>query len=673
MQEIIAANGAVKTVTPLSIVTWTAEAVRVSGADGSDRVVALYGEAAGGIPANPYVFTDPVQASKVLLSGELLKGIQYAFSNGAPDGKRPRAIIGVNVRGGSQASFAVKDADDAVAFTLKTLTYREVANQTTFSLSGSRATGFNLQVRDSISGAALGYTKLGIGLYLQYIGGGKSATAQIVSVAGKKNLRIVVTGGAAGEGLLLPLTELTVRELAQKIQSSGPYNVFSARTAVLAAEGLDLTATAVDIMAYGVVGEIDSAVATGATSLTFKAATTRAYVSGETLKLRDNGVWRFLQVAADAASGVTALTVVATTFPISADAVILDGSVADPKALSAVKADFEDFLRVQGSGVVEYVPGDDAAGDPVAQGGNFAGGGSQPATITDWEAGVEASLDADFGSAVALTNDQGVVFGVRARLEAAKQPTEGKFIQLFMGVDESTLPSGESDAELSAYEQNVRNLTATINSRDGVLVAQTGETTNPQTGRLQRIAPYFVAAMLAGYAASVGRNISLTYKSLRLTNPFPNLRTRKDAFTLAGVTVLVPPKKGEAARVELGRTTWVGEDNTIYELEKSVRLCNGIARDLKGIQAALVPGEASKAALGRYKRELTVYFDALVAADLLQAGRDQEGNLVQPYEFSIGRTQYQGRLVTTTAKVNPTSEFVVADLALLARPVEIEV
>ncbi|TDE85577.1 hypothetical protein [Deinococcus sp. S9] len=672
MQKIIAANGGIETVTPLSVVTWTAEPVKSSGAEGSDRVVALYGEAAGGEPGKPYTFSDPVTAARTLISGDLLRGVQYAFANGAPDGQRPRAVVAVNVKGGSQASYAVRDAAGKTVFTLKTLTYREAANQTTLSLTGDRTKGFNLQVRDPVTGAALGYTKLGIGLYVQYVGGGKAATAEITEVAGARYFKTTVTGGDAGESLLIPLAGLTVRQLAEQIQKSGPYNVFTARSAVLPAAELDLTQAALDIRASGLVGEVQTEVAPGTADVTLEAASPRALSAGETLKFRAAGVWRFVQVAEDAAAG-TALKIRPVTFAIPQGAVLLDSSTAAAVALTAVKADFADFLTTKGQGVVQYLPGDADAGDPAQQGGNFSGGGSAAATISDWEAGVEASLDEDFGSACALTDDQGVVFGVRARLQAARHPREGKFIQLFSGVSQDLLPTGESDAELEIYLQNVSSHVAAINDRDSVVLAQAADAVNPQSGRLERIAPYFLAAMAAGYAASVGRDTSLTYKTLAAANPFPNLRTRKDDFTLSGVTVLVPPKKGQAARIELGRTAYVGEDNTIYESEKSVRLMNSVAREIKLIQEALVPGEATKAALARYKRELTRYFDGLVEKQLLQPGYDQDGNAVPAYEFKVGRTQYQGRLVTTTAKVNPTGEFVVADFYLRARPVEIEV
>lgn len=673
MQKILAADGAIETVTPLSIVTWTAENIRTAGLDGSDRIVALYGEAAGGVPAYPYVFTDPTKASKILISGELLRGVQYAFANGAPDGRRPRAVIAVNVRSGAPATYAVKDAAGKTVFSLETLTYREVANQTTLTLTGSRASGFNLQVKDpTVGGGVLGYSRLGFGLYLQYIGGGKAATAEVVDVAGRRHLRTVVTGGAAGESVLIPLEGLSVRELGQQLLQAGPYNVLTARSASLPASSLDLTEAPVGIRAYGLAGEVSATAAAGATSLTLKAAPGRTLLTGETLKFRVQGAWRFVTLAADSAT--VTQTIRPVTFDIPADAVLLDSYTAAPVGLSAVKADLEDYLTsAQAQGVVRYLPGDPEAGDPVTQGGNFSGGGSVPATITDWERGVEQSLQEEFGSACALTDDQGVVFGVRARLQAARNPREGKFVQLFSGVPTDLLPAGESDTQLSAYLQNVTAHVAAINDRDSVVAAQTVQATNPQTGRAERVAPYFAAAMLAGYAASIGRGESLTYKALAAANPFPTLSTRKDEFTLAGATVMTALKPGAPARIELGRTAYVGEDNTIYEMEKSVRLMNSIARDVKKIQEKLVPGQATGEAISRYKRELTRYFDGLVEKGLLQAGYDQDGNFVEPYDFQIGRTQFQGRLVTTTIKLNPTGEFVVADARILARPVEIEI
>ena len=672
MQEIVAANGAVTTVTPLSIVSWTAEATRQNGTQFGDRTLAVIGEAVGGAPTTPYVFNNATDAAKVLLSGDLLKAIQYAFSSGAPDGARPRAIVAVNAKGGSPATFNVVDGAGTTVFSLTTLTYREPANQTTLTITGNKTTGFNLQIKDPVTSGALGYNRLGIGLFIQYVGGGSAASAEVVEVANSKYLRTTVTGGATGESLLIPLAGLTVRQLAQQVQQSGPYNVLTARSADLPADGLDLTTAPTSILASVVIGTVSAKVEANGTAITLNAAAPRALLAGETLRYRLNSVWRYVQVATNIPAG-TNITILPSSLTIPAGTVLLDSSPVAPVALSAVKADFEDFLINKGFAIVQYTAGDDAATDPVPQSGHFAGGGSAVTTGSDWEAAVEAALEAEFGLMTAVTGDQGLLFGIRSRLQSARAPIEGRFIQFFAGVDKDFLPSDSSPTSLAAYQQTVSSLISSINDFDSVLVVQAADGSSAAAGRSETLEPRFVAAMLAGYAAAIGREKSTTYGTLALSNPFPNLKSLKNEFTLAGALVLTSTQRGGPARIELGRTTYVGDDNVIYEHEKAVRYVNSVASNIKALQENSIPGKADKASLAKFERDLTTYFEGQKSKGLIQDGIDQEGNEVKAYEFEVQRTSYQGRLITTFAKINPTLEYVAADFYLYARPVEIEV
>ena len=674
MQPIQVFNGLVETYTPGSFVAWEAQAPKSTPISGSDHVLGLVGRAAGGAPLHPFVFSDSVTADKVLVSGDLLDAVKVALATSV-NGTRPRAVVAVNVLGGTQASYTILDSANAAFATVKTKSFREVANQAYLSISGNRTVGYSVAITDPITGMKIIVNRVGLGIYVQYTGSGTAATLSVTDVGGVRTLSTAVTGGQTGENLNIPLVGLTLRTLAQKIQSSGPYTVQLARDGNLLASLLDTTAAPATITGYATVATTTADAAAGATSLPVTNPLSRNLTMGETLRVRTpNGVIP-VQTTAAVLSTASAIPVKAIGTLIPSGSNISESAVSPFVSFSAVKGDFDLlFTSPQAAALLDYTPGISAL-FPKAQAGAFVGGGSLPDAPGDWLVATKGAVDTtDFNNIVILTEDRGIAAGVRGYLQGLRSPAGGsRPVKMIDAVATSMLPLDNSDSQIQAYLTVVTTEVASINDRDGMLITQSSEGVSAVTGQRVRLTPIMTAVHVAATRAAIGAGNSLTYQTLSVTAPFPDLSAYKNAFTRAGSVVLTTPRRGAGARIELGRTTYVGDDNSIYESEKQVEIMNLIQREVRMLQDSLVPGQGSPARLADYKKELGAYYASKVSAGLIEAGVDATGARIPAYEFTVFNTRYQGRLVKTVSYVNPTPEFLVAEHRIIARPVEIEV
>lgn len=662
MQPVIAANGLIEQVIPGAFATWRAEAAPTSTSASGDRVLAVLGQASGGIPGQPYLFTqNDDKLTKTLQSGELLQAVRFALGLGVA------GVVAVNPTPGTPATYELQGEGEGVFGTLTTQFYRESANQTRLTLVGNAKDGYAIEVTNGLTGTNVTSNRVGLGLYLTYNGAG-TATAEVIDGINGRALKISVTGGD-NEDLEIPLADLTIEALIRRIQDSGPYSALYSRDARLAADGLDVTLAPVNINAYPVVATYTAA-AKGATTLTVTALA-RKVASGETLRVRSLGAWVPVRVTEDAETGATSLKVM----PLSA--AIEGGNLFSAKAnplvaLSAVKADFELFFATRASAAVSFTAG--AATMPATQSGYFTGGASLDAAPEDWSEAMTAALESfPFGTAVALQEDRAVNFGLRSQLQARRHPRYSSPVQFFEGIPEYMLPSTDAAAEVRAFHTEIANEVASINDRDGVLIIQTvtgGLTANGLTGREK---PYMVALRAAAARASMGPGKSLTHATIGGTAPFPNLREQTDAFVRSGALVIEAPRRNAPARVVLGRTSYVGQDNLAYESEKTVAIMNALTRDFRAIGEATVPGAGSSAALADYQRKLDTRCDKAVEQGWLTDGVDANGQPLAAYENDVLTTKYQGRLVAAVSKLNPTPEFLMTDHDIVARTVEIEV
>lgn len=674
MKAITVANGAYNTFVPGSFVTWSAQVPTDTSTLSGDNVLCVIGTSNGGAPLQPYFITRSVDADGILQGGVLNDATAIAFNTSDSNGRRPSAVVAVNVQGGTQATFPLLDSAAGVVGTLTTLTYREPANQTKITLSGNQASGYTVAMTDSSTGAALGANRIGLGLYVQYVGAGKTSTVQVISTAGTLYLKTIVTGAGAGDSFQMPLTGLTVGQLADKVTASGPYNVLLARDSRLPAVGLDVMTTAASIQGYSPLGDTSVDALAGAVALTFAATgTSRAIAAGEVFQAKIAGVSVPVRVNVAALSGALALTVDPLSRPIPSGSTLFETRANAQLALSATQADLQLFFQTQAAALVTYAPGASVL-PPAGQTGFFSGGVTLPASIGDWGAALANALaEFPFAQVVAMQEDRGVAYGLRAQLQERRTVQFSRPTRFFDAMPFSRVPQTSTLADVNAYFTDVANEVSSINDRDTSFVCQTMDSVTPSDGLLKRRAPMYSALQAASLRAAVGPNGTTTYATLQGSNPFPDLFTARDKFVKAGALVLDAPVRSGPARIVLGRTAYVGADNPVYESEKQVSVMNAVTRGLRDLQDSVVPGPNTKVRLAIFDEALKVFLQNLVTREWIQPGVDASGNPVSAFEYKISRTTDQGRRIPIKTFVNPVGEFLVADHEVIARIVEIEV
>lgn len=661
MQPVIAANGLVEQVIPGSFASWRSEGPQVSTPPTGDRVLCILGEAAGGAPGEAYFFTQSSQdITSVLQSGPLLQATRFALGSGVA------GVLATNVAPGTPATLEMQGQGGGVFGTLTTEFYRDPANQTRYVLVEGQD-GYTLEISNALTGTSISNNRLGMGLYLQYSGAG-IATAAIVDGPSGRTLSIEVEG-AEGEDVELPLAGLSVADLIRQVQASGPYNALYARDERLAATGLDLAA-ARPINTFARKAVLTAAAESGATSLTV-AALAAPLAKGDTLRARVGNSWVPVRLDENAAAGAVSLTVMPLSAALPAGNLFANRAQS-PVGFTAVKADFELFFSVRTAGVLRFEPG--SAAKPASQTGYFAGGTTLQTSPEDWEVGLSSALKtAAFGQAVALQSDRSVAYGLRAALQARRHPAHSSPVQFFDALPEYMLPDDNTPSALAAYFTEASSEIASINDRDSVMAVQTVVGALTPTG-LQGREPMYMAALRAATTRAVyGPGASMTNKEVGGTDPYPDLGDLKDRFARAGALVLESPRRGQPARVTLGRTTYVGQDDLAYESEKTVCIMNAITRGVAALGRQTVPGEGLPSVLADYDRDLGEFFEDKVGRGWITAGYDREGNAVAAYQYTLRRTTFQGRLIGTSISCNPTPEFLMTDNDIVARLVDIEV
>lgn len=353
----------------------------------------------------------------------------------------------------------------------------------------------------------------------------------------------------------------------------------------------------------------------------------------------------------------------------------VDANTGTPAVFTATKGDLAYFFQTRGVDVVEYADGVSTLA-PVATTGNFLGGVSGVLTPTNWSTGLNALFAYNFSSIVAVTVDEGVQTAVSATVTERNSAARGQFTQIFRPYDDALLPVDSSSTAVNAYLSGVRQKTATLNDAATQLAISTGTISDPSTGLLRRAKLTEVAVMLAGLAAGYGPNVSLTYKTINLSRPFPELdlirsneavRIGAVAFEVAGI--------GGPTRIIDDRTTFVGSSDAIRESGQGIRVVYAIARGFKALQETYIPGQsASVQQLASFRDAGDRYYANFEERGWITQGRDPVTGVQLPaYTFTVLPTTQQGRVVRSIASINPTLEFKIGDHELNASPVEIEV
>lgn len=668
MDPIYAMNGTAETFRPMTYISWRAENLTTTETQSADRTLALVGEAEGGQPGRQYLIPNLQVAESLFRAGPLLDAVRLAMETGDLPFGRIRAV---NVKPGTRSSLVLKDAANKTFGTVFRNAWRERANQTSLSLAGSAASGYAVALRDADTGLTLSSNNLGLGLRIQYQGSSPTATVSITTESGVKVLRTQLAAGQAGEVLMIPLSGgLTVRELCERINRSGPYNAYPARDAALVASGLDTTTAPVNIAQYNTVGNVQLA-AGGATSLTFTAPVTIA--QGTALRLRSTtGTWFTVSVTV-AATAATNVSV--SALPLAIDAgVAYDAASRPAVALSALKADFGLFFSTRGDSAFDFQAGADAtAGAPVAVSAYFGGGSSDATTFSDWMLGLEALAELPVSIITPITDNQAIVAGFRSHVNALNAPDNGRFVQLIAGYDTARLPRvGATTAEVDDYVREVGSEASAANSRDMVLIGATQSFLNA-AGQREQVSLPLMAAHIAGLAAAYGPDTSLTYANTNGTGAFPRLsRSQTNQLTRSGVLCIETVGDTGAARIVRDRTTYVGVSNAVYESGYGVRKMNAIARGAKDIQDRNVPGASGKARLAKYRADLENYYERQVERGWIEAGV-MKGRPVPAFSVQVNTTGAGGRQVRTLTRVNLVLEFLVGEQEIVATTAEFEI
>jgi hypothetical protein len=210
---------------------------------GPTRTVAVLGISAGGQPKTPLIFANPIEAGRVLVSGELLQAVRLAFSP-STENNGASLVIGVRVNPAVQGALTLKDAAVIDSIVVTSIDYGGGANEIKLkvesgSVSGKKLTlakGTSLFVKDNLARNAFS---------VQYIGAGTASTMTITGTL----LTSTVTGGPGSETLSLDLNVYnTIQKVVDFIDSKVAYTavVLDADPSNPTLQGLD-GVTAVDI------------------------------------------------------------------------------------------------------------------------------------------------------------------------------------------------------------------------------------------------------------------------------------------------------------------------------------------------------------------------------------------------------------------------------------------
>lgn len=192
------------------------------------------------------------------LAGAIPKGTRFTFTGSkVVETTADFGTVGttgaqsINVKWISGAAIVAGATPDTASyveamFVLETVTYRELANQTTYAVSGAKATGYTITVKDTETGLSLTGTDLGLGLLIRYTGAtAGTATVAVATVSGVKRLQTAIPSDPA-QAVDIPLAGKKIRDLVTILNNVGVYAAVSARDGNLDADLLDVAA-AVDI------------------------------------------------------------------------------------------------------------------------------------------------------------------------------------------------------------------------------------------------------------------------------------------------------------------------------------------------------------------------------------------------------------------------------------------
>lgn len=180
--------------------------------------IAIVGQALGGQPNAPLIFTNPTDAAEVLRGGDLLEACVRAYNPSAQI-QGARTIVAVRVNPATQATLALKDSLAATVINLTASDYGLHTNNVKVKIEAGTITGkkitvqedSNFIVQDNIERKSF---------TIQYVGAGSAATMTITATT----LTTSVTGGPGGENLSITFANFTtLQQIVDFIDQTAAY------------------------------------------------------------------------------------------------------------------------------------------------------------------------------------------------------------------------------------------------------------------------------------------------------------------------------------------------------------------------------------------------------------------------------------------------------------------
>jgi hypothetical protein len=660
---------------PLTAVTIVALGQAITSLFDGDRIFSLIGEADGGAAGKAYFVRNEREVDLVLRGGALRDSANAAFSASPDRSRRPAGGIVVNIRPGTPARKDFLGNGAPITLTAG---------------AGSTATSLVLAAVSGLTGP------IPVGTVLSFASGAKvvKTAAPITNNAGTQTVAITTISGAliAASDTASYVEAVFILE-TKRVRDRANQTTYNLSGSAALGYTLSIkdndTGDSISVSNLGKGLQLRYVgAAAGAKTVTI---TTVGGVKRLQTAIAGNSAEN-LDIPLPAGTTIRSLLSTLANFPayqalIGRDA-NLDASLLDPVSAVDISAGYAVLMAINGdialyfssgspASLVTYTAGPSAGTlvSPVA--GYFTGATSSNPTNTDWAAGVNALREYSFSTISAITDDETVLAGIRTALAARADPSQARWTQFFQGGLMSDLPADSSSAAVSAYIATITTKIASINDPRVQYVASTLTINDPNTGIPRTAKTYEVAAMLAGLAAALGPNISLTYKTLVGSAPFPdydvsglNLSNRAVGI---GATILETSGLTGPVRVVLDRTTYVGEPNRIYESGQGMRTADAIGRSIKGIEEAYIPGAPGLTeTLTDYRRALDELHKSFQARNWITPGINTLGQKVDAYDLEIRPTQFEGRYVRTLSTVNIVLELLVGEHNLTPQVVEIE-
>lgn len=661
MQPVVTSFGA-ENYAPTNYVTLKAASNRTIADISADTTLLLVGEADGGIPNQPYIFTGAnisAEIAAVFRSGQLQDDAQRALIPGTDNNRRVTSIVAVNAKPGTPSYFFVPG-------TLTVVTLTAGAGSTLTSL-----------VLPTVAGLA---GPVPIGTILTFTGGKQvqvlqpivnSASSQTISIRTLVGVAIVTTETSSykesGFGLQLNKFRDRANQVTMDLQGS----LVTGYTIVVKDIDLGLEYARQDKL-----------------GLAFTLAYTGGAGSTKTVSVvLVNGVPRLqTTITANAAEnidiplvGLTIRALVTTlnnhgsysaTVSRSGDlsAALLDivtaqdiSNVLAPVQFTALKGDlalyFATGTRPQ---FFTFIPG----ATPLLTSptfGYFAGGSTSATLSANWQDATYALAAFSGGAIAACTPDQSIHAAIQAVVNAMWDPSEAKCPLYFRPGDQADLPIDSSSTNVGAYINVISPKIAAINSSYVMYVASTRKITDASgVSRLATLAE--TAVDVAALRVAYGAGTPITYKALKGDGVFPVLdrpgsKVNREKAVRNGALVLEALNARGGAKVVFGRTTYVGENNDTYETESMMAKLSSYTRGIKPILDRIIPGQnATGSQLSELRGDLSRYSRSFQERGLLTSGVDASGQPVAAYDIQLQKTTQNGKLVRVVIPVAVTPE-----------------